>query len=434
LVERLEQDQELLYRFRQFIGRDLGLGDLLLLRGTIDGIFSEHEDGSGFINYYRVDSFATDLIALIDGELADLVSYEQQEEAFDLSAYLFLRLGQQDLDDSMGSTMVIADACSSLWESILLRCDLVVKEKMFSWMLMHLRGSVVDYMEEYLEDFLRAHFREPVFVNRLIDHIKERVSAHQRDPHDWSNRYNAEKWAIWQWEVLLESGASDDQVISYCEENLVFDEVRKRYAAWRQERGDIDQAIALLREGLDAAEGWSGLQRDYSIQLKNLYFDCQDHEAYEQELWTLVLKYDKGKLEWFRALKALYPEVEWVEKRERVFESVGRGDHLAELFKEEGLFDRLLTLVINDKGLYLVNQYEVYLKDQYPDELLSKFVSEVEEMASVSSNRKKYQMIVTILRRMRGYPTGEEQVEAIVGRWKEAYKRRSAMMEELQRL
>ncbi len=434
LVRQLEQDQELLYRFQQFNDCDLSLEDLLLLRGRIDGIFSAHEDRSGFIHFARVGSFETDLIALIDGELANLVSFEHQEEAFDLSAYLFLRLGQQDLDDSMGSTMTIADACSSLWEKILLTCDLAVKEKMFRWMLMHLRGLVVDYMEEYLEDFLRAHFREPVFVNRLIEHIKERVSAHQRDPHDWSNRYSAEKWAIWQLEVLLENGASDDQVISYCEEHLVLDEVRKRYAAWRQERGEIDQAIVLLREGLDETDGWSGLQRDYSVQLKNLYFDCQDHEAYEQELWSLVLKYDKGKLEWFRALKNLYPEVEWIEKRERVFEIVGWGDRLAELYKEEGLFDRLLTLVINDQGLYLMNQYEAHLKDRYPEELLSKFVSEVEEMASVSSNRKKYREIVAILRRMHGYPSGKQQVETIVGRWKKAYKRRSAMMEELLRL
>lgn len=55
-------------------------------------------------------------------------------------------------------------------------------------------------------------------------------------------------------------------------------------------------------------------------------------------------------------------------------------------------------------------------------------------MASRATDRKRYQEIVAILRRMQKYPEGKEKVRGIVANWQSAYRNRRAMMDELKNL
>ena len=55
-------------------------------------------------------------------------------------------------------------------------------------------------------------------------------------------------------------------------------------------------------------------------------------------------------------------------------------------------------------------------------------------MASFTSDRKRYQQLVAILRRMNKIKGGIEIVDDIVKEWRIKYKNRPAMMDELSRL
>ena len=70
----------------------------------------------------------------------------------------------------------------------------------------------------------------------------------------------------------------------------------------------------------------------------------------------------------------------------------------------------------------------------YPEELLGIYETVLEEMARQVGQRKKYKELVRLLRRMKLYPHGKQVVDRIVAGWRQEYKRRPAMMEELDRL
>jgi len=148
----------------------------------------------------------------------------------------------------------------------------------------------------------------------------------------------------------------------------------------------------------------------------------------------LVLKYNAGDVELYKELKSIYTDKEWVKKREIIFSKLPSYSRIDKLYELEGLFDRLIDVVINSHGLYLLFEYERILKDIYPNELLNKYENTVKAMATNASGRAHYREMVSILRRMSKYPGGKLKVSEIVSDWKVRYKNRPAMMDELRKL
>lgn len=81
-----------------------------------------------------------------------------------------------------------------------------------------------------------------------------------------------------------------------------------------------------------------------------------------------------------------------------------------------------------------MQQYENVLKREYPEQLLQKYKTEVNNMAIHTGDRKKYRQLVAILRKMKKIRGGSKIVEDIVAEWKDHYRNRPAMMDELSRL
>lgn len=70
-------------------------------------------------------------------------------------------------------------------------------------------------------------------------------------------------------------------------------------------------------------------------------------------------------------------------------------------------------MVLESPNLYTLQAYEKSLKKLYSQKLLEKFEMVVRGMASHTSNRKRYQEIVTILKRMKKYPDGKRKIDEI---------------------
>ena len=104
---------------------------------------------------------------------------------------------------------------------------------------------------------------------------------------------------------------------------------------------------------------------------------------------------------------------------------------IAEFYNEEKLYDRLLAYAIASRGLYEVNKYIKILSKLYPDKIPEKYRYELEKMAENVADRQTYQGWVYILRQMKKIKGGNEIVESILEGWKAKYKRRRAMMDEL---
>lgn len=170
------------------------------------------------------------------------------------------------------------------------------------------------------------------------------------------------------------------------------------------------------------------------MQLKNIYKQTGNNQAYKKELWSLILEYQQGDLDIFNELKALYSVEAWKKQREIIFKEISPYSGIADLYESEKLYDRLLQVVLESPNLYSLQAYEKSLKKLYPLELFNKYEEIVRGMATHTSNRKRYQEIVNILKRMQKYPEGKQKVKEIVNEWRSIYGNRRAMMDELNKL
>lgn len=83
-------------------------------------------------------------------------------------------------------------------------------------------------------------------------------------------------------------------------------------------------------------------------------------------------------------------------------------------------------------GLVLAySNYEDVLKDLAPEEILKRYELIVRNKAADVSSRAVYQEIAGLLKRMQRYPGGKVLVQTLIAEFRTAYRRRPAMMQEL---
>ena len=82
----------------------------------------------------------------------------------------------------------------------------------------------------------------------------------------------------------------------------------------------------------------------------------------------------------------------------------------------------------------MLKQYSHLLKDEYPEQLLHMYRVAVEKEAEHARNRSYYHQLVRDLRTMKRIDGGDKVVDEIIKKWKDQYKNRTAMMDELSRI
>ena len=434
LIDVLRNDYKLLNRFKSKLKSDISPTDMAGYKNQISNVFRKYAGRHGFIDYRNATYFISELQETLDTDIQSMVNNNQLQEAFELTNYIFIRVGNQDMDDSDGGTGQIANSCLDIWQEILYKCDIKLKGEMFNWFITHLNGSVIDYMEAYIEQIIFDDFKEEEFVTNKSVFLDNKINEYKKETNVWSNSYRLGQLVLRRIEILEERDVNPNIIEAYCKENLEINEIRKYYIDLCINRKDYDMAIKLLKEGRDKAKDSPGLIISYSLTLKDLYKQIGKNILYEEELWALVLNYKASDLDLYKELKSIYSDEEWMKEREKVFSKLASNRGIDKFYELEGLYDRLLELVVRSHGLYMVTEYEKVLKDIYPKEILSKYENIVKTMATNTSSRAHYKEIVSILRRMNKYPDGKLKVSEIVSEWKTRHRNRPAMMDELNKI
>ncbi len=434
LIDILKNDEKLLNRFKNKLQCDISPEDMMRYKNQINNIFRRYAGYNDFIDYENAWEFIAEIEEILDNDIQEMLDNNQLKEAFELTNYIFIKVGNQDMDDSDGGTGTIADKCMNIWRKILCSCDIKLKREIFKWFIDHLDGSVIDYMEDCIEEIIFDDFNEEEFMKEEIIFLDNKIKEYKKGKKSWLNSYELGEMVLRRINIMEKMKESQRKIEEYCIENLEFNQVRNYYIDICINKKDYEMAIKLLKEGKEKGKNWPGIVLNYSLKLKDLYKKIGEQKAYEEELWSLVLKYNAGDVELYKELKSIYTDKEWVKKREIIFSKLPSYSRIDKLYELEGLFDRLIDVVINSHGLYLLFEYERILKDIYPNELLNKYENTVKAMATNASGRAHYRKMVSILRRMSKYPGGKLKVSEIVSDWKVRYKNRPAMMDELRKL
>ncbi len=400
----------------------------------VDIITNRYLGREHFISYYEAGGFISELEDIISEDVRRMIDNGNYLSAFEVMNYIFVLIGDVDMDDSDGGIGMLADSIYQLWLELLAKVSPEEKRKMFGWFTSHLDGSVIDYLEEYIEQIIMEEFKEKEYEQDKIEFIQNMIEKARQNTSDWSRDYGVGKWAVRYLDMLKKKKAPEKQIEEVCKKYWSNSTVRRYYIDMYMKKKEYDYVLQVLHESMLLDKQYRGLISEYSKMKKEIYLLQGNKSAYIEQLWELVLDHEAGNLDLYKELKKQYSAEEWLVKREEIFKKLPAYAHVERFYKEEQLYDRLLEYVLNSPGLYALQEYENVLKKEYPEQVLVKYQDEVNKMALHTSDRKHYASLVSFLRRMQKINGGLKVVEQIVADWKVKYKNRPAMMDELRKL
>ena len=149
---------------------------MIRLKQQVHDIGYRYSDRGGFVDYYRATDYTDALNSLLDENIPLLLERNCRMEAFELVNCVFYEIGNRDIDDSDGGTSFVADNCYEYWQTILQECDDKEKETMFQWFQHHQENYVVDYLEDYVSDFLLSEFHDEELLRKKLHMLDEKIS------------------------------------------------------------------------------------------------------------------------------------------------------------------------------------------------------------------------------------------------------------------
>ena len=196
-----------------------------------------------------------------------------------------------------------------------------------------------------------------------------------------------------------------------------------------------EEALLTLEEGIRLEEQG---ERSYNIhKWKNkkliIYQRMQDIPHVISTAKDLFIE-KKGDMDYYRLLKQLIPVGEWDSFFSELIEqtpfpaSCWTSSVEADIYVEEGDVARLENFLRRNSSLNVLLIYSRYLKDDYPEDLLERFSSHVQVYADKSTGRSHYEYVAKALKEMLKLKGGEQEVRLLVDVFRQAYKRRTAMM------
>ena len=433
VVNLLSEDENLVMRLRLLSNNELTEEDFDQYKKRYQEIVNPNVETGSFVPYRKAMRMERGLNDFLTEDVTGLVNNKYFEEAFDITKLIFLRLNKLNIDDSGGVVHDIIREIFRVWQAILNQGPKTIATIMFRWIISrhdHL-GDTID-LDQYLS-FLLDNFREPNQMERKLQIAGQQIEELEGSTQPWSYPVDEERWAKFYLE-LSEQIEDEDKIERFIAEHLHLFEVRNFAIERHISKAEYDEAIELLKEGRAIEFKGPALNRQYTIQLKELYKIKRNREAYLNELWLRGTKYEFQSLEPFNELKAQYSDEEWAEVREEIFQALPENAHLADYYRNEGLEERILEYVQNSTYSGDVLTYEPDLKDKYPDEMLDVYEKFARDRMEMANERRLYREVLAFTKGMLDYPDGRARVDKLIEEWIVEYKHRPAMIEELEKI
>ena len=349
---------------------------------------------------------------------------------------VFYEIGYRDMDDSDGGTSFVADNCYEYWQTILQECNDKEKESMFQWFQEHQENYVIDYLEDYISDFLLNEFHDEEILQKKLHMLDEKIAKFQKENYSgdsYSAYYDVVNNITARIRLMQELNYSKQEIREYRQKYRNFSEIRKMEIQEYLSGGKYEEAIAVLKESKSLDADKAGVVAEYSQQLIQIYEKRNMQKEYAQELEYQVFECMQRDLEYIAKLKKLYSETEWKEQRERFLQGKTSSWIRYEFFVEEELFEELLREIQKNQSVYALDQYEKVLKKHLPNEVRDTYVQYVKKGAIQTADRKAYKYLMSYLKKITKYPNGKKIAQDIAESWRQDYKRRPAMMDELRK-
>lgn len=223
---------------------------------------------------------------------------------------------------------------------------------------------------------------------------------------------------------------SDDDYVQFLSSNSEDENVCENFVLYCMEHGKLDMAEKLCLECLEKCSG-SVRRIKFLSKLYDVYKASQNIPKTEETAKQLIIN---GATEYYGILKnMLAASGEWESKREDLLNELS--DKTTSKTFEEILFKgeeyRTLLDYIETKDGEAIFTYGKGLAEHFPDEVSMVYRAKLEEIAENAGDRGRYKFICTQMCEMIKI-SDPATVGAMLVRFREQYKRRTAFMEELE--
>lgn len=429
-AENAEFCQKTLAYLRQHCMPEMGEPDEW--REKVDEIFEAERPG----HRYRYSSVQPDWekIGAEMEKLFDLLSLMEGKESFRIIhaavSEFFRQVDDKYTDDFLyeGSACV-ADA-EAKGEELLLKA-LRSDEASLEW-----KREVLEDMEEISEFamfcegdyFAMESFLEQVALVVLPDtEALERLEEKIAEEPAWSaTPYLLEK------ERLLRKMGRAEEAEQFLLRHLDDSAMRQERVERLMAAGRYEEGMALIEEMLPPKSGshttWLHLQCRYAEEYKDIPRLLKGYR-------TLFWEY-RGDVESYRRLKQLLPREQWdatlTEMLDEVRREQGLNCHaLADICVEERLYGRIPDFLPPDEAerMRFICRYAPLMPQ--PAALMKIFPRASRAYAKTKPDRVHYTILAECLKNIRSVEGGRDISEKLVAEFREQYRRRSAMMQEL---
>lgn len=427
-------------RTESFIRAHLGIGmfsDVKQIEKEIDSVFNAYSGRSGYIDYYSAMSFESDLNSLLRNRIGELIDNESYMDAFNTSMYAYTKLGNWDIDDD-GEIASISSTCYELWQDIIKNCESRERERIKEWFEEHSDdGTVIDYMEDMLQDFLEYELASDDELREIIKGLEGKIESSKGQtqcPGIFTSYYGYSCDAIELRNIFAKRlGATDEETEEYMRGYMSFKSVRDYFIKKAREQGDTKEEISLLKLGKEYDKDSEYTVHSYSKRLIELYAQNKDKESEKLERRADILANQGASLEDFRAYRAMCTDKEWSEERLKIIGFRKDIDKRCEFLADEKMQEKLFDTIWAQKDkLRLVNKYGFALADKYSEQILDFYSEFVSRLADAACNRSRYNDLSRYLMRMSQFTGGKARVRQLALEWMEMYPTRKVMCEMLE--
>ena len=387
----------------------------------------------GFIDYYQSGKAFKTVFDLIQkaNELLDRNNYM---DPWLIASAVIEKVAEiaENIDDSDG---VIVDSFEGAFDLISKLCDraevpMPLKEQMFDW---HKTEYNKDKYEDYGNDsllFSMVDLAEE--CNRSNELIPILDSAIEKVESDFELIQLLEQKAR-----LLKSLGRLDEYFSFLNDHVQHHEIRRMKLAILLRQHQYQEAEKLIEEGILISESQlrGGTTQSYKEQLLEIYGKTDRKDNYLSMLRELFYESNRKYYPLFK--QTIGPE-KWPDELEQIIAKLKKNRRdwhfLFELYAAEQMFPELLQLVSQHAEFRLIKTYESILFPKFPEELIQLYEQTCLNFAFRTNSRGDYKELASMLKQVQKLEGGKPVVTKLVSTFRETYKRRPAMMDELRNL
>ncbi len=429
LLQALEKDKRLAERFRIAVGSVMK-EDIGRQKKTIDRLFRVHTIRERYGSYIdNIDDLFEDIETFITDVLRPILGANRYDDAFELSVYLFDSIAAVEYSDD-DDPVELEEEIGAVWQQIIDE-SAGSRPGIFRWLLKTLEEDRSN--SGICSQVLKSNIHISEYYPELLQWSEKRVEEASHSVY-FSTTYNSLETRLQEHlDLMTEAALTREQIEAFSRQYWDHPAVRRFMTELTYKNGEYDKTILILKESIEIDKESVGIVVQHHARLKDLYHELHREDDYRNELRNIVLNVLPCDPEYFSELKSLYSAEEWSKERDELFSRLSEYPGYAELLYKEGLIDLLSDWLMGPgRSLRGMQQYEDILAKTHPEFVLKKYRESLSEFNGTAATRNEYKNMVERLKHMRTIPGGEEVVRDIVEDWRFRYRRRSALMEELE--